>query len=150
MTNHDVPLEDPTARQVSLTAGFLAAVFIGGTLGTLARYLLDTAQPTSSGHFPTTTLLINVSGSLAIGLLVPLTERVSGRVPLLRPFLIVGILGGWTTYSTLAVDAVLLAKDGHTTLAIGYLAATVAGGLLLVVVGAAASRLLTEHPEARP
>jgi CrcB protein len=81
---------------------------------------------------------------------VPLTERVSGRVPLLRPFLIVGILGGWTTYSTLAVDAVLLAKDGHTTLAIGYLAATVAGGLLLVVVGAAASRLLTEHPEARP
>jgi fluoride exporter len=150
MTNHTIPIEAPTPRQGSLTAGFLAAVFIGGTLGTLARYLLDTAQPTTSGHFPTTTLLINLSGSLAIGFLLPLTERVRGRVPLLRPFLIVGILGGWTTYSTLAVDAALLAKDGHPGLTIGYLGATVMGGLLLVVAGAAAGRLVTDHVGARP
>jgi CrcB protein len=148
MTDHTtIPLEDPTPRQVNLTARFLAAVFVGGTLGTLARYLLDTAQPTSSGHFPTTTLLINLSGSVAIGFLLPLTERLRGAAPLLRPFLIVGILGGWTTYSTLAVDAVLLDKDGHAGLTIGYLAATVVGGVLLVIAGAAAWRLVTEHTE---
>ena len=58
------------------------------------------------------TLLVNLSGSLAIGFLVPLTEHVAAPAPLLRPLLIVGFLGGWTTYSTLAVDATLLAKNG--------------------------------------
>ena len=49
--------------------------------------------------------------------------------------LIIGFLGGWTTYSTLAVDATLLAKHGDLGTALAYLAATVAGGLVLVVAG---------------
>ncbi len=68
------------------------------------------------------TLLVNLSGSLAIGLLVPLTEHVSERAPALRPFLVVGFLGGWTTYSTLAVDATLLTKDGDVGTCLAYLA----------------------------
>ncbi len=86
------------------------------------------------------TLLINLSGSFAIGLLVPLTEFVTPRAPLARPLLIVGFLGGWTTYSTLAVEATLLAKDGAIADFVTYLVATVVGGLALVVVGTALGR----------
>jgi CrcB protein len=54
---------------------------------------------------------------------------------LARPLLVVGFLGGWTTFSTLAVEATLLAKDGDIASFAAYLAATVVGGLLLVVAG---------------
>jgi CrcB protein len=67
-------------------------------------------------------------------------EKLTGQAPWLRPFAIVGVLGGWTTYSTLAVDAVLLAKGGHPALTVGYLAATVLGGIAIVVVGNALGR----------
>jgi CrcB protein len=89
------------------------------------------------------TLLVNLSGSLAIGFLVPLTEHVAPRLPLLRPLALVGFLGGWTTYSTLAVEATLLAKGGNVATSLAYLVATVACGLVLVVLGHAAGRRLT-------
>jgi CrcB protein len=113
----------------------LVAVFIGGALGTVARFLLDSAHPLAPGHFPLTTLVINLSGSLAIGILIPLLTHLGGRWTSARPFLVVGLLGGWTTYSTLAVDAVLLAQHGHVGTMIGYLAATVVGGLAAVLLG---------------
>jgi fluoride exporter len=106
----------------------------------VARFLLSATFSDSARHFPTTTLLINLSGSLAIGLLVPLVDNFSTRAPLVRPFLIVGILGGWTTYSTLAVDAVVLAKDGHAAAGVLSVTATVVGGLALVLVGHALGR----------
>ena len=98
-------------------------------------------SPGTATPFPTTTLLINLSGSLAIGLLVPLVDNFAHGgaslrgASLLRPFLIVGLLGGWTTYSTLAVDAVVLAKDGHAAAGVLSLVATLVGGLVLVVCG---------------
>ena len=133
-TQHDL-LDDPVLPALGLSFATLAAVFVGGALGTLARYLLEAHHPVAPGGFPWVTLTVNLSGSLAIGLLVPLTERVSHRAPTLRPFLLVGVLGGWTTYSTLAVDATLLTKDGDAGTALAYLATTVVGGLVLVVVG---------------
>jgi CrcB protein len=139
MTRHD-PLQTPAVPRFGLSLGTLAAIAIGGALGTVARYLLDTTFTTASGHFPATTLVINLSGSLAIGFLIPVTEWLTPRLPLARPFVVVGLLGGWTTYSTLAVDAVLLAKDHHVAVSIAYLAVTLFGGIVLVVLGAAASR----------
>jgi len=133
-TQHDL-LDDPVLPALGLSFATLAAIFVGGALGTLARYLLEAHHPVAPGGFPWVTLTVNLSGSLAIGLLVPLTERVSHRAPTLRPFLLVGVLGGWTTYSTLAVDATLLTKDGDAGTALAYLATTVVGGLVLVVVG---------------
>ena len=115
---------------------------MGGAIGTVSRYLLDANHPVTPGHFPWVTLLINLSGSFAIGLLVPLTEHVAPRATLARPFLVVGFLGGWTTYSTLAVEATLLAKDGDVANFFAYLAATVIGGLALVVAGNALGRSL--------
>jgi fluoride exporter len=133
-------LDDPAIPRLGLTVVTIAAIFMGGALGTVSRYLLDSAHSTPSGHFPVTTLCINVSGSLAIGFAIPVAEKLTGQAPWLRPFAIVGVLGGWTTYSTLAVDAVLLAKGGHAALTVGYLAATVLGGIAIVVVGNALGR----------
>jgi fluoride exporter len=133
-------LDEPFVPRLGLSAIVLFAIFVGGALGTVARYQLDAHQAVALGSFPWVTLVINLSGSLVIGLLVPLTERVSPRAPLARPFLVVGFLGGWTTYSTLAVEATLLAKDGDVALFLAYLAATVVGGIAFVVAGHALGR----------
>jgi fluoride exporter len=133
-------LDEPVLPLLGLSPGTLAAVFLGGALGTVARYLLEAHHQTGSGAFPWVTLLVNLTGSFAIGFLVPLTEHVAPRAPLLRPLALIGFLGGWTTYSTLAVEATLLAKNGDVATCLAYLVATVVGGLALVVAGHAAGR----------
>ena len=133
-------LDEPVLPLFGLSAGTLGAIFFGGALGTMARYLLEAHHQTGSGAFPWVTLLVNLSGSLAIGFLVPLTEHAASRAPLLRPLVLIGFLGGWTTYSTLAVEATLLGKNGDFGTCLAYLAATVAGGLALVVLGHGAGR----------
>ncbi|MGD0746714.1 MAG: CrcB family protein [Acidimicrobiales bacterium] len=137
-------LDEPVLPLLGLSAGTLAAIFVGGALGTVARYLLESHHPVAAGGFPWVTLLVNLTGSFAIGLLIPLTEHVAPRAPLVRPLAIIGFLGGWTTYSTLAVDATLLAKHGDVVTCLAYLAATVAGGLALVVAGHSVGRRMTE------
>jgi len=137
---HEDALDTSAVPRLRLSLGSILAVGLGGALGTLARYLLGATLTTAPGHFPATTLLVNLSGSLAIGFLVPLTDTVSARFALARPFLVVGFLGGWTTYSTLAVESVLLGKGDHVGLTAGYLAASLVGGLALVTLGAAAGR----------
>ncbi len=141
---HDL-LDEPVLPLFGLSAVTLAAIFGGGALGTLARYLLAAHHPAAAGGFPWVTLLVNLTGSFAIGLLVPLTEHVASGAPWARPLLVIGFLGGWTTYSTLAVDATLLFRHGDAVTGMGYLAATVAGGLALVVAGHAAGRRLTDR-----
>ena len=128
-------LDEPVLPLLGLSVSTLLAVFVGGGLGTVARYDLAAHHPIAAGGFPWVTLLVNLTGSFAIGLLVPLTEHASHRVPMMRPLLMIGLLGGWTTYSTLAVEATLLVKDGDVGTMVAYLVATVAGGLALVVVG---------------
>jgi CrcB protein len=144
MTDHDDILEQAALPRLGLSPGVLVAIGLGGALGTVARFLLSSAFSDSARQFPTTTLLINLSGSLAIGLLVPLVENLAARVPLLRPFVIVGLLGGWTTYSALAVDAVTLAQHRHGWLGLLSVALTLGGGLALVLGGnSLGTRLVT-------
>jgi CrcB protein len=145
MTDNGDALERVAVPRLSLSPAVLVAIALGGALGTVARFLLSTTFSDSARQFPTTTLLINLSGSLAIGLLLPLVDNFSTRAPLVRPFLIVGILGGWTTYSTLAVDAVVLAKDGHAVAGVLSLAATLVGGLALVAGGHALGRRMVRR-----
>jgi CrcB protein len=123
----------PSSRSI----GTLCAVALGGALGTLARYALSRGLPTAPGHFPTATLVTNVTGSFLIGLLLPIA--LSSRHSLLRPFVVTGILGGWTTYSALATDAASLAKSGHALMAVGDLGMTLVAGLALVALGFFAS-----------
>lgn len=133
-------LDEPVLPLLGLSGATLVAIFVGGAIGTVARYLLEVHHPVAQGHFPWVTLTVNLSGSLAIGLLVPITAHVAHRAPVLRPFLVIGFLGGWTTYSTLSVEATLLAKNGDVANCVAYLAATVVGGLALVVAGHALGR----------
>lgn len=114
---------------------------VGGALGAVGRHGVATLWPT--GTLPWATLAVNLTGAAALGALMTLVvERLPpGRY--LRPFLGIGVLGSWTTVSTLMADTRQLWADGHAWVAGGYLAGTVLGGLAAAWAGVAAVRTLT-------
>lgn len=119
----------------------LGAIFVGGFLGTLGRYGVGHALPSASGHFPTATFVVNTSGALVLGLaLTVLLERLRRAPRLLRPFAVTGVLGGWTTYSSLIVGTVTIGHLGHLALAAGYLAVTLLCGVTGVALGIGVAR----------
>ena len=81
---------------------------LGGALGALARWAVSSALPHARGAWPWATLLVNLTGCLVIGALLAVLLARFPHSPWLRPFLAVGVLGGYTTYSTFAVDVVQL------------------------------------------
>jgi fluoride exporter len=107
----------------------VAAVAAGGAIGALLRWAVGLGI-----HAPLGTFLINVAGCLAIGaLLEVVTTRPSH--PLVRPFLATGVLGGFTTFSTYAVDAQHLLLDGEVALGLAYLAGTLLAALVATWLG---------------
>ena len=106
-------------------------VALGGLLGASARYGVGLLLPHMAGTFPLGTLLINVVGGFLIGVLI---DAVAER-PLLRPFAVTGILGGFTTFSTFSVQIVLETDGGRPGKAAGYLAASVVGGVAAAALG---------------
>jgi fluoride exporter len=114
---------------------------MGGALGAPARYLLGRSVHESAG-FPLATLTVNLSGAFLLGMLVVLVgERIRSR-HYVRQFFGTGVLGAYTTYSTFAVEADLLLRHARIGVAIGYVAATVVGGLACAGVGAWFGRVL--------
>lgn len=116
-------------------------IAIGGACGAVARFALDAwVSPRIAGDIPWGTLLINVSGSLLLGLLFALTvER--GVLPAdLRPPLMVGFLGAYTTFSSWMLESLRLVEDGAWLAAIVNVAGSVALGLAAVVIGIAVGR----------
>ena len=105
----------------------VGAVSAGGVLGALARLGITTAWPPPPGGFPWSTWLVNVSGCFLIGVLLTLIARFRPEQRLLRPFLGVGVLGGYTTFSTAIVE---VQQVGPL-----YLGATLGGALLAVLAG---------------
>lgn len=116
----------------------LAMVALGGVVGASARYGVGLLLPHAVGTFPLGTLLINVVGGFLIGVLI---EAVAGR-PLLRPFAVTGILGGFTTFSTYAVDVEQLLAAGRLALAGAYLVGTLGGALVATWLGLVLARLV--------
>ena len=108
----------------------LLAVIAGGMLGTAARITIDTLLPHSDRDFPLSTLIINVVGSFALGLLVARVWPVAA--PWLRAGLGVGLLGSFTTFSAMAVSLVTLGV-GWTALL--YLVLSIGLGLLAAFAG---------------
>jgi fluoride exporter len=84
--------------------GLLAAVAVGGVLGSLGRYAVGLALPHVSGAFAWSTFLVNVTGSLLIGVVSALVPRGS----IAYVFLAIGVMGGFTTYSAFSLDAMIL------------------------------------------
>ncbi len=120
----------------------LAAVGVGGFLGSWGRYQLGLAWPTPVGHLPWVTLTINTSGSFLLGLTLTLILIRRLRSRYLRPFFCVGVLGAWTTVSSLTLEGDLLLRGGRLATAGGYLVLTVGLGLLAAWCGMAlAARL---------
>jgi CrcB protein len=112
---------------------------LGGALGALVRWGLAEALP-SPGGWPWATLLVNLTGCLLLGGLLALLAARSPEPSWARPFLGVGVLGGYTTYSTFAVEVVELVDGGSPALAAGYVLLSVVGGVAAVALGARAVR----------
>jgi fluoride exporter len=115
--------------------GLLAAVAVGGALGSLSRYAVGLGLPHARGSFPWATFLVNVTGSLAMGVLVVWVLSLGEPHPWLRPFLGVGLLGGWTTFSSFAGDARELVAAGHPAQAVAYVLGSLVVGLVAVGLG---------------
>ncbi|MEU0335889.1 fluoride efflux transporter CrcB [Streptomyces sp. NPDC006193] len=125
----------------------VAVVAAGGALGALARYALTLAWPARPGGFPWATFWTNVSGCAVMGVFMVLVTDVWAAHRLLRPFFGTGVLGGFTTFSTYAVDVRRLAGAGRPGLGSAYLVATLCAALAAVWLGsAAARRLLLRRP----
>jgi CrcB protein len=132
----DVDLHVPQQRQQrAFDPVVLAVIAVGGVVGSEARYALHVWSPGGDGGWPWGTWWANVAGSLLLGaLMVVLTELTSPH-RLLRPFLGVGVLGGFTTLSAYSEETRVLLATGHTGLAASYLLGTLAACLLGVVLG---------------
>ena len=113
----------------------LGAIAAGGALGAVARYGIAVALPARSGGFPWATFGTNVLGCLLIGLLMALITRGWADRRLVRPFLGVGVLGGFTTFSTYTAEARGLFDSGAVGTALAYLAGTVVAAVLAVELG---------------
>jgi len=112
-------------------------VALGGGLGAAARYVVNylIVQRLGPG-FPFGTLLINVTGSLLIGIIAELAATRSFGMPSsARLFLAVGVLGGYTTFSTFALDTVTLVGDRALGIATMYALGSVALGVLAAFAG---------------
>jgi CrcB protein len=115
--------------------GLLTAVAAGGVLGSLGRYAVGLALPHVPGAFAWSTFLVNVTGSLAMGVLVVWVLSMARPHPWLRPFLGVGVLGGWTTFSSYALDIHAMVHAGHGLVAAAYLVGSLVVGLVAVGLG---------------
>lgn len=109
----------------------LLAVFVGGCAGGLARY----AVTSGSTGVPWSTLWVNVSGAFALAVLLVVALEVLPQSTYVRPLLGSGFCGALTTFSGIVVPVSTLTRDGRPLAGLGYLGASVLGGLAAAVVG---------------
>ncbi|MEU1014098.1 fluoride efflux transporter CrcB [Streptomyces sp. NPDC005898] len=145
----DVDLSVPAQRAASARGQgpTLAAVALGGALGASARYGVSLLWPVAADGFPWPTLVVNAVGCAVIGVFMVLITDVWAAHHLVRPFFGTGVLGGFTTFSTYAVDIERLVSGGHARTGLAYMALTLLAALA-AVWGAAwtTRRLLARRP----
>ncbi|SNS80269.1 fluoride efflux transporter CrcB [Rhodococcoides kyotonense] len=133
-----MPILENEPRPLHLQPVALILVFVGGVVGTLARYAIETAIPHRSPDWPIATFAINIVGAFVLGLLLEALARRGpdvGARQRLRLLAGTGFCGAFTTYSTLALEAVLLTRDGHSVTALAYGASSVIVGVLAAWAG---------------
>lgn len=129
--------------------GTLPAIAAGGIVGALSRYGLALLWPHQGTGFPLATFTANVLGCLLIGVLMVFITEVFVVHRLVRPFLGVGVLGGFTTFSTYAVEALQLVERDVAVWSFVYIFATLGAALVAVVLGMAGARLAARLLERR-
>lgn len=119
----------------------LLQVALGGALGASARYLTGTTVTRLLGHgFPAGTMVVNVVGSFLMGALVVILAKKGGQAA--APFLMTGVLGGFTTFSAFSLDAVTLFERGQGAAAIGYILGSVLISIAALVAGLWLTRMV--------
>ncbi|KQT83545.1 fluoride efflux transporter CrcB [Aurantimonas sp. Leaf443] len=121
----------------------LLLVALGGAIGSGARHLTNLATLRLFGpNFPWGTVAVNLLGAFAMGIVVEVVARRFGASAELRLFVATGILGGFTTFSSFALDAAVLYERGEAMLAFLYVSGSVLGGLAALFAGLALARAL--------
>jgi len=122
----------------------ILAVAIGGALGSVVRYLVGIQSGRLFGtDFPWGTLIINVSGSFLIGVFAALFATKWSLPQPARIFLVVGICGGYTTFSTFALDVWYLIERGELLASLGYILASVILSTVALIAALHLIRVLT-------
>lgn len=122
----------------------LLVIAAGGALGSGGRHLISTALPHAPDEVPWSTVTVNVVGSYLLGLLMVFVIDVWPPQRYVRPFLGVGILGGFTTFSTYTMDGWALMSSGRYLAGGLYLVGSMAGALVAVWLGLVTARLLVQ------
>ncbi len=121
----------------------LVAVFVGGGLGACARYLLQGAVYRWTGTgFPYGTVVVNIAGCLIIGILMTLFEERFLVSPTIRLFLTVGILGGFTTFSSFSYETIALLLEGSIGAGLANAGVSLVFCLTATWIGTVVGRLL--------
>jgi CrcB protein len=115
--------------------GMVFAVGVGGGLGALARYYIAAAVQPAGASFNWGIFVVNITGGLLMGMIVEASALKLNLSPELRSFLTVGILGGYTTFSTFSLDSALLLQKGEYALAAGYVIGSVVLSILALFAG---------------
>jgi fluoride exporter len=112
----------------------IAAIFVGGFVGAVARAEVDTQLASGGAHWPWATFIVNIGGAFLLGWFV---TRLQERLPLSayrRPFLGTGLCGALTTFSTMQLELLRMLDAGRIALALAYTGASVAAGFLAVAL----------------
>jgi len=118
-------------------------VAMGGAIGSSMRYLVGVWATRLFGfNFPWGTMIVNILGSFIMGVLVSLLALRFSVGNEVRAFLAVGLLGGFTTFSSFTLDAVYLLEKKQYSHALSYMSVSVIGGLLALFLGLYLARLL--------
>ena len=121
----------------------LVLIALGGAAGATSRYLLDTwISERASGAFPWGTLVVNVSGSLVLGLLFALAIEQGVLPASVRGPVLIGFIGAYTTFSTLMLESWRLIEDGAVVLGVANLVASSVIGMIALVGGLMIGRAL--------
>jgi len=122
--------------------GTVFAVGVGGGLGALLRYYVASLVQPAGYLFNWGIFFVNISGGFVMGLIVEGSALKFNLSPELRSFLTVGILGGYTTFSTFSLDSALLLQRGEYLQAAGYIAGSVVLSVLALFAGLWIVRLI--------
>lgn len=139
----------PRSTRAHLLRGrldILAMIAAGGAVGSAARYAVAEALPHQPGQVAWSTLAVNIAGGFLLGLLMVFVLDVWPPSRYLRPFFGVGVLGGFTTFSTYMLDTHALLAAGEVAAALTYVLGTLVVGLAAVWLGVFTARWLSTLP----
>jgi CrcB protein len=140
-----LPVPPPPDSLPAMTVNFpmIIAVAAGGAVGAAGRYLsMSAVGALIGGGFPWGTLFVNIVGSFAMGVLIELMSLVWSPNVETRGFLLIGLLGAFTTFSTFSLDVVVLAERGNWSGVAGYIAASMTLCIAGLLLGLRLTRLL--------